>query len=215
MRALATPGKAMRRLLGDRLVLALADNDGAGRLLWDEGNLHKGGVWKQQTNGVWWCLLRPSQAFRAVMERLGVPSRLWPFTLENAFSADIRKAAMAEGAYALSDQLFDDLGTAQELVRKLPALFRELPRDDPTWLNVLAPTPEAKDSFANWVTAPERCNPETYASFAVLIERLKQVLDRHAGEQPQARPLWARSQSPRIRPQSGEQHESAGASLRR
>src|SRR4051794_19575048 len=56
MRALATPGKAMRQILGDRLVMALSDNDGAGRQLWDEGNLHKGGVWKAQTNGVHWCL---------------------------------------------------------------------------------------------------------------------------------------------------------------
>jgi hypothetical protein len=78
----------------------------------------------------------------------------------------------------------------QDLIRKLPALFRELPADDPTWLHLLTSTPEAKDSFAAWITAPGRRTQETYASFAVVIERLKQVLDRHAGEAgPQARLL--------------------------
>jgi hypothetical protein len=179
MRALATPGKAMRRLLGDRLVLALADNDGAGRLLWDEGNLHKGGVWKQKTNGVHWCLLQPSEDFRTVMERLGVLASFWPFVLENAFSPEVRRQAMAEGAYALSDQLFDDLGRAPDLVRKLPVLFEELPEEDRAWLYLLAPTPEAKETFAAWVTAAERRTPEIYGSFQVTIERLKQLLERH------------------------------------
>ena len=103
MKSLATPGKAMRELLGDRLVMALADNDAEGRGLWDEGNLHKGGVWKPQTNGVHWCLLRPSDEFTAVMERFQIPRGCWPFTIENAFPAALRRQALAEGAYAFAD----------------------------------------------------------------------------------------------------------------
>jgi hypothetical protein len=54
----------------------------------------------------------------------------------------------------------------------------------------LAPTPEAKDTFAAWITAPERRTPETYASLQVTIERLKQLLERHqAGDGRQARLL--------------------------
>jgi hypothetical protein len=109
MRSLAAPGRAMRDLLGGRLVMALADNDAEGRALWDEGNLHKGGVWKPQTNGVHWCLLRPSDEFQAVMERFQVPRGSWPFTVENAFSAALRREAVAADAYAISDKVQSDL----------------------------------------------------------------------------------------------------------
>lgn len=43
LRSLAAPGKALRPILGERLVMALTDNDGEGRDLWRDGALHKGG----------------------------------------------------------------------------------------------------------------------------------------------------------------------------
>lgn len=179
MHALATPGKAMRKILGDRLVMALADNDGAGRALWNDGHLHKGGIWKTQTNGVHWCLLVPSEEFRGVMEQFGVPKNLWPVTLENAFPAAIRRQAMAEGAYTLSDQFFDDLGQSPDLFRRLPALFRELPEDDDTWFYLKAPAPEAKDAFSAWIVAPERRKAEIYAPFRPILEGLRRLIEAH------------------------------------
>jgi hypothetical protein len=79
MKCLAAPGKTLLSILGDRLVMALADNDGEGRDLWKEKSIYKGGIWKRQTNGVWWCLLLPSEEFRKVMERFEIEPPLLAF----------------------------------------------------------------------------------------------------------------------------------------
>jgi hypothetical protein len=102
MRPLAVAGKALRSVIGDRLLLALADDDGEGRDLWREGKLHQGGKWMPQTNGVWWCLLLPSDEFREVMGRFKIDPAYWPVTIENAFPAALRRQAPAVGAYTLA-----------------------------------------------------------------------------------------------------------------
>ena len=190
MRSLATPGKAMRELLGDRLVMALADNDAEGRGLWDEGNLHKGGVWKPQTNGVHWCLLKPSDEFTAVMERFQIPSGCWPFTIENAFPAALRRQALAEGAYAFADhKVQSDLTRDPDVAQKIVGIVRDLDQADDAYFYLMAPSPQAKDAFAAWVTDPARLTPANFAAFEIVLSRLKDLLARHAaparGPQPQ------------------------------
>ena len=58
--SLAGKGAALRQVLGDRLVFALADNDREGRDLVEHGRTSRGGAWRQQTNGIYWCLLAPT-----------------------------------------------------------------------------------------------------------------------------------------------------------
>jgi hypothetical protein len=176
MKSLATPGKAMRDLLGGRVVLALADNDAEGRELWNEGNLHKGGVWKPQTNGVHWCLLRPSEEFTAIMERFQIPRACWPSTIENAFPAALRREAMAAGAYAISDKVQSDLIRDPEVAQRIFTALRGLVDTDNAHFYLLAPTPEAKDSFAAWVTDPARLRPENFTAFQIVLSRLKDLL---------------------------------------
>jgi hypothetical protein len=76
MGSLAGPGKALRIVLGDKTVLALADNDSAGRKLIDDGHIKKGGLFKQLANGVHWCLLKPTDDFAAVMKAHSIPAQL-------------------------------------------------------------------------------------------------------------------------------------------
>lgn len=186
MRSLAAPGKAMRELLGERLVMAFADNDAEGRALWDEGNLHKGGVWKPQTNGVHWCLLRPSEEFQAVMEHFQVPRGCWPFTVENAFPAALRREAMAAGAYAISDKVQSDLIRDPEVTQRVFAGLRGLGEADDPYVYLMAPTPEAKDTFAAWVTDPTRLTADNFAAFEIVLSRLKDLLARQ-GQPPDQR----------------------------
>jgi hypothetical protein len=124
------------------------------------------------------------------MERFGIPPRHWPFTLENAFPAAIRRQAMAEGAYAKSDELFGDLATCAEFAKRQYALTWALPRNDDAWLYLMAPTPEGKNAFSTWITDPARQRTGDYEAFRVVIERLRQLLDRyaeqHAGDARQA-----------------------------
>ena len=73
MGSLAGPGKALREVLGDKLVIALADNDAAGRKLIEDGHIKKGGIFKQLPNGIHWCLLRPTESFAAAMKSTMFP----------------------------------------------------------------------------------------------------------------------------------------------
>jgi hypothetical protein len=177
MLSLAAKGKALRQVIGERLVCALADNDFEGRSLHDDGHILKGGVWKQLTNGVHWCLLQPSTEFAAVMERFQIPHTYWPFTIENAFSAALRRQALAEGAYAFSDhKVQSDLTRDPEVAQKIIGVVRELDQSDDAYFYLMAPTPQAKDDFAAWVSDPTRLRPEDFAAFEVVLIRLKDVL---------------------------------------
>lgn len=179
MQSLAAPGKALRDLLHGRLVLALADNDGEGRNLWTDGHLHKGGVWKAQTNGVHICLLKPTDAFRATMERFNVPKANWPFTVETAFPVAIRRQAEAEGAYAVSDDGQPDLFNNPELARRIAGVVARPPDDDARF-DLRAPHPDYKERFAAWVTRPERRTREVFAAFETIVTGLNDLLARTA-----------------------------------
>lgn len=187
MQSLAAPGKALRDLLHGRLVLALADNDGEGRNLWTDGHLHKGGVWKAQTNGVHICLLKPTDAFRVTMERFNVPKANWPFTVETAFPVAIRRQAEAEGAYALSGDGQPDLFTNPELARRIAGIVAQPPDDDARF-DLRAPHPDFKERFAAWVTRPERRTREVFAAFETIVTGLNDLLARTAPATPAAAP---------------------------
>ena len=77
--------KRCARCSASRLVLALADNDAAGRRLIEDGHIKKGGVFKQLPNGIHWCLLKPTEGFAAAMKAHEIPAAYWPFTIEAAF----------------------------------------------------------------------------------------------------------------------------------
>jgi hypothetical protein len=181
MGSLAGEGRALREVLGDRIVLALADNDSAGRKLVEaDGHLRKGGIWKLLPNGIHWCLLKPTQDFAAIMKAHNIPAGYTPFTIEAAFPPALRRAALAEGAYAFSNVPQAELTNIPELARRLFTLLPQLgPDNDPTYY-LMAPTPEAKDAFAKWVTAPERRTEENYAAFEEIIRGLRDLL-RHNG----------------------------------
>ena len=89
----------------------------------------------------------------------------------------MRREAEANGAYKFSNdlqaELFDNPEIARRLVSALPKLG---PRDDAYWY-LMAPLPEAKDTFAAWVTDPQRRTEENYAAFEEIIRGLRAVLN--------------------------------------
>lgn len=179
MGSLAGKGKALREILGDRLVFALADNDAEGRALIDDGHVRKGGAWKQLPNGIHWCMLKPSDEFAAVMQRFQVPKDYWPFTIEACFSAALRRQAIAQGAYVFSGQPQSDLMDNKNVMQSVwSVVTKNDPADDATFY-LMAPTAEAKESFAAWVTAPDRLTPDTYAAFAPILTSLKALIEKH------------------------------------
>jgi N-6 DNA Methylase len=176
MGSLAGKGKALREVLGDKVVLVLADNDSAGRSLIGDGHLRRGGIWRQLPNGIHCCLLKPTASFAAAMKAHNVPIDYWPFTIEAAFPPAVRRQAEAAGAWRFAGTPQAELLDNAELARRLFAVMQNLGPDDDAYWYLMAPHPEAKDSFATWVTAPEQRTEENYEAFEEIIRGLRGVL---------------------------------------
>jgi hypothetical protein len=178
MESLAGRGGALRQLLGDRLVFALADNDREGRALVEDGRTRRGGIWRQQSNGIHWCLLAPTAEFEQAMKRFGIDAPYWPFTIENAFLAALRRQAMTEGAYAI------DEATVQPAFNEDPATSTKAQRAahqlavaaDDAVLYFRPPSPETKVAFAEWIAALARRDRATFAAFAPILDGLRAIL---------------------------------------
>jgi hypothetical protein len=176
MGSLAGKGKALREILGEQVVLVLADNDSAGRALIDDGHTRKGGLWRPLPSGIHWCLLKPTDAFAAAMKTHAVPAAYWPFTIEAAFSPALRRQALAAGAYKFSGDLQAELFENPDVARRLVSALPKLGPDDDAYWYLMAPHPEAKDAFAAWVTYPKRRIEENYAGFEEIVRGLRAVL---------------------------------------
>jgi hypothetical protein len=178
MGSLAGAGKALSEVLGDRVVLALADNDWEGRKLVvaQDGKMRYGGVWRRFPNGIHWCLLKPTADFATAMTALQIPPENWPFTIEAAFAPALRRQALTAGAYGFSGVPQAELTNNPQVARRLFTLLPTLGPENDVSYYVMAPTPEAKDAFAAWVTAPERRIEENYAAFEEIVRGLRRVL---------------------------------------
>jgi hypothetical protein len=73
-----------------------------------------------------------------------------------------------------------------EVARKVLAGLRGLAEAVDAHLYLIAPTPEAKNSFAAWVTDPARVLPENFDAFEVALSRLKDLPARQ-GQSPDQR----------------------------
>jgi hypothetical protein len=182
MGSLAGKGKALRELLGNQIVLVLADNDSAGRQLTEDGHVRKGGNWRQLPNGIHWCLLKPTAAFAAAMKSHNVPTDYWPFTIEAAFPPALRRQAEATGAWQFSGTPQAELLDNPDLARRLFMVVPKLGPDDDAYWYLMAPHPDAKEAFAAWVTDPKRRTEENYAAFEEVIRGLRAVLTRDDSE---------------------------------
>ena len=190
MESLAGKGAALRQVLGDRLVFALADNDREGRDLVEDGRTRRGGTWRQQTNGIHWCLLAPTDEFQQAMKRFRIDGGYWPFTIENAFPAALRRQAIAEGAYRVEEgrvqaAFLEEPSTAGKALDAVRDLDRT---GDDAVLYFRPPTPVIKIAFAEWIAAPERRDRATFAAFGPILEGLRAILDRQALETNPGRP---------------------------
>jgi hypothetical protein len=191
MGSLAGPGKALREVLGDRLVLALADNDAAGRRLIDDGHVKKGGLFKQLPNGIHWCLLKPTESFAAAMKAHDVPLAYWPFTIEASFPPSLRRVAEAAGAWAFSDTPQAELMDNPDLARRLFALLPTLGSADDAYWYLMAPAPESKEAFSRWVTQAAQLTEANYAAFEEIMRGLRDLLARRSGSEKRDSPRAA------------------------
>jgi len=137
-------------------------------------------MWRQQSNGIHWCLLAPTAEFEQAMKRFGIPDNFWPFTIENAFPAALRRQAMAEGTYAVEEAtvqpaFLEDPATAKKALAAAHQLDRA---SDGAIVYFRPPAPDTKLAFAQWLAAPERRDPATFAAFGAILEGLRAILSQ-------------------------------------
>ncbi|MCB0325444.1 MAG: AAA family ATPase [Bdellovibrionales bacterium] len=150
MKTLAARGTALGLLAPGRHLLCLVDNDYEGRELYVNSRLDGGGKWVlNKENGTHWCRLQPTNEFEDVMRKVGIQEKRWPFVIEACFSAAIREAAVAAGAYALSRYPFDELTVDTSSFKKVLPLLSTA--DFSTLVYLCAPDATKKEAFAEWI----------------------------------------------------------------
>jgi hypothetical protein len=108
------------------------------------------------------------------MKAYEIPENLWPFTIEAAFPPALRRQAEAEGAWRFSGKPQAELLTSVELAGRLFAL--KLSPDNDAYWYLMAPHPEIKETFAAWVTDPQRRTEQNYTAFEEIVRGLRAVL---------------------------------------
>ena len=110
------------------------------------------------------------------MARFQIPRGVWPFTIEKDLPGGASAGqALAEGAYAFADhKVQSDLtpGRGGWPRGRIVGIVRE-PGDeaDEAYFYLMAPSPQAKDAFAAWVTDPARLNAlATFTAFETVLE---------------------------------------------
>jgi len=181
MESLSRNGAVLTHLAPDRTILALVDNDREGRQLYKNKRLAPGARWVQHnSNGVWWCRLPFTSEMRSAFGRVGIAEVHWPGTLENLFSAAVRRQAAADNAYSLSVSPHAEL-IDQQMFPQIQPFVVDPARDESFY--VLAPDPACKGRFAECISERATADPDCVEPLRPVLEGLRDVLeDIGAGE---------------------------------
>ena len=175
MQGLAKDGQVINHLAPNRKVFVLVDNDREGRELYKNGKLDNGAKWiRHNSNGTYWCRLPWTPEFVTVMKRLKVQKTAWPGCIENLFSAAVRSEAKEQGVYDLERKPYEDLITNCEFEVIADMLADESNSDR---FYVLAPNPDKKIPFAEWVEQKAGTNPEILNPLRPIVEWLCAEVD--------------------------------------
>lgn len=173
MESLGRDGRVLNRLSPERLLLVVIDNDRAGRSLYKNGRLAPGGTWvTHNSNGVRWCRLPFTAAFKAFMENKNIPEDAWPGCLENLFPPEKRQEAIDAGVLRLKTTPHDEF-LDSGLYPKIEVAL------DPNLLDrhwVLTVDDECKIPFAEWIVAQSEEDPELLAPLHPVVDGIHSAL---------------------------------------
>ncbi|MBO9663417.1 AAA family ATPase [Dokdonella sp.] len=174
MESLAKDGSVLRTLAPDRSMYVLVDNDKEGRSLRADGKLQaRGGVWIQHnSNKTWWCRLWVPSEFQEEMRTLNIVEALWPATLENIFSREVRLRAINDGSYKIGNSPYSDLLTPDIY----PKISDRLSGNQEGKIYIMAPTVESKDAFSQWLIA-QKDVVDLLFPLKQLVLRLKELME--------------------------------------
>ncbi|MBN6102697.1 AAA family ATPase [Xanthomonas sp. CFBP 8703] len=172
MESLAGDGLVLSSLVPGKQIYVLVDNDRDGRELRKDKRLTaRGGIWKQHnSNKTFWCRLAASDEFVSMMSSKGIPEQNWPATLENIFPSSTR--VRAGDNYQRSTTPFKELLEPSIY----PKISGSLQESDEESFYFLAPTPETKDLFVDWLIEQSRHNSDLLEPVRSVIEDLRNLI---------------------------------------
>lgn len=174
MESLAKDGRIISRLAPKRRILAIVDNDKAGRELYRTGRLSEGGVWHQHnSNAVWWCRLPFERGMQEYMKGRAIPNSHWPGCLENLFGLSTREQALNAGTLTLTEIPYEELLDSQWYPKIQEALPPNRPRER---FYILKPDPDCKIKFARWIASESSQNPEILEVLRPVVEGMREIL---------------------------------------
>lgn len=173
MESLASDGKILLGVAPDRKIFALVDNDTEGRALYGNSRLARGGWVQHNSNKVYWCRLPFSQEFSQFMSGIRLPQSVWPGSLENIFSSDVRLRAQEAGALRLTTHPHAEIITAEYFPRIQPYLA---PRDDAKHFYVLSTHEDYKVPFSEWIVELGNREPDIFEPLRGIFEQLNEIL---------------------------------------
>lgn len=173
MESLGRDGRVLNHLAPERLLLVVIDNDRAGRSLYKNGRLDSGGTWvTHNSNGVRWCRLPFTNAFKEFMKSKKIPVDAWPGCLENLFSPEKRQEAVDEGILRLKSTPHDEF-LDSAVYPKIEACL------DPDVLArhwVLTVDEDCKVPFAEWIVEQSEDEPELLAPLRPIVNGIHEAL---------------------------------------
>ena len=115
------------------------------------------------------------------MKAYDIPAAYWPFTIEAAFPPALRRAGGGGRCLGVSPaSRRPSSSTIPSLAAASFALLPKLGPDDDAYWYLMAPAPEAKEAFADWVTRPEQRTEANYAAFEEIVRGLRDLLARRS-----------------------------------
>ncbi|WP_273828192.1 ATP-dependent nuclease [Pseudomonas sp. SBT1-2] len=175
MESLSRDGKVLLGLAPERRIFALVDNDTEGRALYTNSRLSRTGEWVQHnSNKVYWCRLPFNTEFDRFMTTLGLPKNIWPGSLENFFTPEVRNIAFEAGILQLTTSPHAEIISAEHFHRIQPYIT---PRDDLKHFNILTTHEDSKIPFAEWIVQIADDTPEIFEPLRPVFEGIIRILD--------------------------------------
>ena len=174
MESLASDGKVLLGLAPGRKIFALVDNDSEGRSLYGNARLETRGRWVQHnSNKVFWCRLPFSDEFEQFMSQIRLPRSVWPGSLENLFSPEIRSRAVEEGFLQLTEIPHAEVISPQHFNLVQPYTRH---REDLLHFHVLTTHEDWKLVFSEWICVIGDDHPEIFEPLRVVFEGVTNIL---------------------------------------
>ena len=119
----------------------------------------------------------PNRCLIPNVEKYDIQPNYWPLTVEECFSAALRRNAEEEGAYALSATPQSNLIEEPAHTKRMFEIIGNLDDETDDRFYLMAPDHNCKLAYSEWITRPEQRTKENYAAFERILSGLVAIVN--------------------------------------